>query len=52
MKSDGLIKTDDEVAQANQQAQLEQLIQTLGPNAVTQLGGLAKQGMTNQAPAQ
>jgi len=48
----GLIFSDEEVAQQQQQQQMQQMIQQLGPNAVTQLGGMAKQGMANEAPPQ
>ena len=40
----GLLPTAEEKAARAQEAQQQQLIQTLGPNAVTQLGGLAKDG--------
>lgn len=43
----GLVRSDDEVAQADQQAQQMAMMQQLGPNAITQLGGMAKQGMTS-----
>lgn len=48
----GLVKTDEEVAQSDQQAQQMAMVQNLGPNAVTQLGGLAKQNMAPQAQPQ
>ena len=45
----GLVKTDQEVAAVKQQAQQQQqqqmMMQNLGPNAVTQLGQLAKHNM-------
>jgi hypothetical protein len=41
----GLIKTDEQIAAAEQQAQMQNMLQTLGPNAVNQMGGLAKQHM-------
>lgn len=50
----GLIKTDDEVAAAQQQAQQAQMMQTLGPNAVNKIGDIAKQhlqGQPGSAPA-
>lgn len=37
-----LLKSDEEVAQEQQQAQMMQMAQHLGPNAVTQLGGIAR----------
>ena len=51
VKSDGLIKSSEEVAAAQQAEQQAQMMQQLGPNAVTQLGGLAKQGMQPQGKA-
>lgn len=53
--TEGLIKTDDEVAAEQQAAQQQQMMaQGIGP-AVTALGGMAKQGMSNgqsaEAPA-
>lgn len=45
----GLIKTDEQVAQETQQAQMQAMIQQgIGPG-VTALGGMAKQGMSNGA---
>ena len=41
----GLIKTEEELAQADQQAQLMAMAQNLGPQAIAQMGGLAKQEM-------
>lgn len=47
----GLVPTEEEKAAKAQQAQQQQMIAQLGPNAVTQLGGLAKQQMmAGQAP--
>jgi hypothetical protein len=51
IKAEGLINDADTVAQSQQQDQMAALVQQLGPNAITQLGGLAKQGMTQQAPS-
>jgi hypothetical protein len=45
---EGLIPTDEEIEQRNQQAQMQQMMDKLGPNAVTQLGGLAKEQMAQQ----
>jgi hypothetical protein len=45
----GLVKTEDEVAQAQQQAQMMQMAQNVAPNAVNQLGGMAKQAMAPEA---
>lgn len=43
VKPEGLIKTPEEVAASDRQAQLQMLIEKLGPNAVNQLGGIAQQ---------
>lgn len=48
--TEGLIKSKEEVAAEMQQQQQQALIQQLGPNAINQLGGLAKEAMA--APAQ
>lgn len=48
----GLIRTDEELAQADQQAQMMALAQHLGPQALSQMGGLAKQQMANDAAAE
>ncbi len=45
----GLVKSEEEVSQAQQQAQQMQMMQQLGPNAVTQLGGMAKQAAAPEA---
>lgn len=45
INADGLIKSAEEQQQAQQAAQLQQLIAQLGPNAINQLGGLAQKGM-------
>lgn len=45
MRTDGLMKSKDEIAQAMQQKNMQALVQHLGPNAVTQMGQLAKAGM-------
>lgn len=45
---DGLIRSAEEVAQAEQAAQMQQMLAKLGPNAVNQLGGMAKTQMENQ----
>jgi hypothetical protein len=56
VKTDGLVKTDDQIAQAEAQEQQQQAMSTLGPNAVNAAGGIAKQVVANhgsapQAPA-
>lgn len=43
--TEGLIPSEDEIAQSEQQAQIMQLIQHLGPNAVNAMGGMGKEGM-------
>lgn len=51
----GLIRTEEEIAQSEQQAQLAQLAQNIGPQAIAQAGGLAKETMKGgaaPAPAQ
>ncbi|MER8422484.1 portal protein [Mesorhizobium sp. M1403] len=45
----GLIKSDEEIAEADQQAQMMALAQNLGPQAITQMGGLAKEQMNQNA---
>lgn len=49
LDTDGLMATEEEAQQAQQMQQQAQMMQQLGPNAVNQLGGIAKQGMANQA---
>ena len=41
----GLIKTEEEVQAALQQAQQMKMLETLGPNAINAMGGIAKEGM-------
>lgn len=48
----GLFATDEEIAQADQQAQMAQMAQAMGPNAINQLGNVAATDMKNQAAAQ
>lgn len=50
--TDGLIKTDQEVQAAQQQAMQMQALQQLGPQSIAQMGGLVKQHMANQAAQQ
>jgi hypothetical protein len=47
----GLIKSDEEIAQATQQSQMMGLVQQLGPNVINQMGGMMQKGMAQQAPA-
>lgn len=49
---DGLVKTDDEIAQEEQQAQLMALAQNLGPDALKVAGGLAGKEMDGQNMAE
>ena len=46
----GLVTPPEVLAQMNQQAQMMQMVQQLGPNAVNALGDMMKQGMQNAAP--
>jgi hypothetical protein len=48
VRPEGLIKNAAEVQAAEQAKQQQQLVAQLGPNAVTQMGQLAKQGMAPQ----
>ncbi len=43
--TEGLVKTAEEVAADQEQAMQQQMMQQLGPNAVNQAGGLAKEAM-------
>lgn len=47
----GLIPDEQEQVAGEQQAMIMQLIEQLGPNAINQLGGLAKEGMKLQPEA-
>lgn len=48
----GLIPTPEEKAQAQQQAQMMDMVKQLGPQAISAMGGMAKQGMSAQAAPQ
>jgi hypothetical protein len=48
----GLIKTPDQIAAAQQQAQMAQMVQQLGPQAVSAMGGIAKTHLDNQSKEQ
>lgn len=48
----GLIRSDEEIAQADQQAQLMALAQNLGPQAISAMGQMGKQQMVNDAQAE
>jgi hypothetical protein len=45
----GLVITDDQLAQGDQNSQLQALIEKLGPQAIAQMGGMAKEGMRQEA---
>lgn len=45
----GLIKTEDQIAAASQQAQQSALVSNLGPNAVNAFGGAVKQRIANES---
>lgn len=47
----GLIRTDQEIQAADQAAAQQQMIQQLGPQAIAQMGGMAKEGMKQQPQA-
>lgn len=47
--TEGLLKTDEEIAQDEQKAQQQQMMQTMGPQAVSAVGGMAKQQIANNA---
>lgn len=42
---DGLINSDEEIEQAAQQAQMMEMMKQLGPNAINQVGGIARDQM-------
>ena len=50
IKTEGLIPTAEEIAQADQREQMQQMIEKLGPNAINQMGSMA--GQEPQAPAE
>lgn len=45
----GLIPSKEEIAQRQQQEQMQSMMETLGPNAINAMGGMAKEGMRQQA---
>lgn len=49
--TNGLLKTADQIAQEQQQAQMSALASKLGPNAVTALGGVSKERVKNEQQA-
>lgn len=48
----GLIKTDQEIAQAEQMQRLQELTQNLGPNAISAMGNMGKEVLKNQIQPQ
>jgi len=46
----GLLKTDEQMRQEMQQQQMVQMAAQLGPQAITQLGGITRDVMARQAP--
>lgn len=46
-----LIPTEEEVAQQEQQAMMQQMVQHLGPQALTQMGGITQTAMKGSVPA-
>jgi hypothetical protein len=48
----GLVRTDAELQGGDQQGQMQALMEKLGPQAIAQMGGMAKEGMKQQAAAQ
>jgi hypothetical protein len=47
----GMIYTAEEKAAKAEQAQMMEMVQKLGPQAISAVGGMAKQGMASGAPA-
>jgi len=45
VETEGLVMTEEEWSAAQQQAQMQQMVEKLGPNAVNQLGGMAQKTM-------
>jgi hypothetical protein len=48
----GLVKTPEEMAAVQQQAQMMQMVEKLGPNAINQMGGMAQKQMEAPPPTQ
>lgn len=46
---DGLILSEEEVQEREQQAQMMAMAEKLGPNAINQLGGMAQKGVENSS---
>ncbi|PLU17972.1 hypothetical protein BMJ31_21265 [Sinorhizobium medicae] len=47
--TNGLVRTDEELSQGDQTAQMQQMIEKLGPQAIAQMGGMAREGMKQEA---
>jgi hypothetical protein len=45
----GLIRTDEEIAQADEDARMQAMAQNLGPQAINAMGGIAKEQMKQPA---
>jgi len=48
IETDGLLMTPEEIAAQQEQMMAQQMMETLGPNAVNQLGGMAQQQMKQE----
>jgi hypothetical protein len=48
----GLVKSEEEVAAAQQQAQMQAMVSTLGPNAINAFGGAAKERIKQDGEGQ
>jgi len=48
LDTEGLVKSDEQIAQEQQQAQMAQMAQTLGPEGLKQVGGAIQQGVKQQ----
>lgn len=49
---DGLIRSEEEIQKAERQQQLQALAQHLGPQAINQMGGMAKEQMKTESETQ
>jgi hypothetical protein len=45
----GLVKTSEEIAEGQRQAQMQAMLEKLGPNAINAFGGAAKQRIANES---
>lgn len=50
INTDGLIKTEEQIAQEQEQAQMMAMAEKLGPNAVNQMGNVMSKQMAAGAP--